>query len=142
VILLGRQRVREAAGPIAALLADPKSCPPNLASLAIVALGRIGDKSAVPAIKPYLDVSEPVGLLEENRRFEVHWGVRTNAARALAQLGDLSGVPVLVELLEADQSRLRNYAQRLLEEITSQHFGKDRQAWQRWWQQRQASDGR
>jgi hypothetical protein len=141
VILLGRQRVKEAAGPIAALLADPKSCRPDLASFAIVALGRIGDRSVIPTIKPYLKLTEPVGLLEENRRFEVQWGVRTNAARALARLGDYSGVPVLIELLGADQSRLRNYAQRLLEEISGRQYGKDRQAWQQWWQKLQAAGG-
>jgi hypothetical protein len=47
-------------------------------------------------------------------------------------LGDDSGLPVLVDLLEADQSRLRHYAQRLLEQATGQSLGKDRAAWQRW----------
>lgn len=139
VILLGRQRVKEAAKPIAKLLKDPQACKPDLASYAIAALGRIGDKAYASAIRPYLALAKPVGLLEENQRFETHWGVATNAARALAQLGDNSGVPLLVELLDADQSRLRNYAQRLLEEITGRRYGKDRQAWRRWWREQQAT---
>jgi NADPH-dependent 2,4-dienoyl-CoA reductase/sulfur reductase-like enzyme len=132
VILLGRMRVPEASGPIVDLLRDQERCAPALASFAIVALGRIGDRSAVAAIRPYLKVSKEVPLREENTRFEMHWGVRTNAARVLAELGDDSGLPVLVDLLEADQSRLRHYAQRLLEQATGQSLGKDRAAWQRW----------
>lgn len=139
VILLGRMRVPQAAAPIRQLLADPQKCPPGLASFAIVALGRIGDRSAVPAIRPYLKVAKQLNLREENLQFETQWGVRTNAARVLAQLGDRSGVPVLIELLDADQSQLRNYAARLLGEITGQSLGRDRAAWEQWYRQRASS---
>jgi NADPH-dependent 2,4-dienoyl-CoA reductase/sulfur reductase-like enzyme len=135
VILLGRMRAAAAATPIRELLADPQKCPPALASFAIVALGRIGDRAAVPAIKPYLKVAKQLTAREENLQFEASWGVRTNAARVLAQLGDLSGVPVLIELLDADQSQLRNYAARLLRDISGQSLGKDRTAWERWYRQ-------
>ena len=131
-ILLGRLRAAEAAGPIRELIQDPDKCPPSLASFAIVALGQLGDRSAIGLIRPYLRVSKPVGLREENMRSDAQWGVQTNAARVLAQLGDHSGVPVLIGLLEADQSQLRSYAQRLLEEATGQRFGKDRRAWEDW----------
>jgi HEAT repeat protein len=133
-ILLGRQRAKAAAPAIMALLENPKKCPPDLASIAIVALGRIGDPAAADAIRPYLKVAEAVKIRDENTQFEVHWGVRTNAARALAALGDRSGVPVLIELLHADQSLLRDYAQRLLEEISGRHDGKDAHAWQQWFE--------
>ena len=137
-ILLGRLHAQEAAGPIRNLLADQKKCPPQVASFAIVALGRLGDRSAVDVIRPYLDVTRQVGVREENTQFESQWGVRTTAARTLARLGDESGVPLLIELLDADQARLRDYARRSLEEIAGQNYGKDRSAWQRWWDKRQA----
>ena len=136
VILLGRMQAKEAAGPIAGLLRDPKQCPPELASFAITALAKIGDRAAVDAIKPYLDISEPAELWKENTDFELHWGIRTNAARALAKLGDDSGVPMLIGLLAADQALLRNHAQQLLEEISGCSFGKDRKAWKKWRKQR------
>lgn len=132
-ILLGRLREKAAVPLITDVLKDPDSCPPDLASFAIVALERIGDPAAVEAIKPYLKIGDSTPMDNENQAFELKWGVRTNAARALARLGDTSGVPMLIELLGANQSLTRDYAQRLLEDITGQHFGKDRQRWQAWW---------
>jgi flavin-dependent dehydrogenase len=136
VILLGRLRVQEAAEPIRKLLEDRKSCPPQVASFAIVALGRLGDVAAVDVIRPWLNATRPTDVREENTQFEAHWGVRTNAARTLARLGDDSGVPLLIELLDADQARLRDYARRLLEEIAGRSYGKDRKAWEQWWEKR------
>jgi ribulose 1,5-bisphosphate synthetase/thiazole synthase len=133
VILLGRLREKAAVPLLIELLKDPSACPPDLASFAIVALERIGDPVAIEAIKPYLKTGESAPMENENEAFEAKWGVRTNAARALSRLGDLSGVPVLLGLLDEEQSLLRDYAQRLLEETTGQHFGKDRRRWQAWW---------
>jgi len=99
---------------------SPDACPPPLASFLIVALGRIGDPRAADAVRPFLAVSAPVGVAEENRNFEIAWGVRTSAAWALAQLGDDAGIPVLSELRSADQALLRRYAQGLLEELSKQ----------------------
>ena len=90
-------------------------CPPPLASFLIVALGRIGDPKAAAAVRPFLDVSAQVGILEENRDFEIAWAVRTNAALALARMGDDSGMAALAELHNADQAMLRSYARRLLD---------------------------
>ncbi|MBL7041684.1 MAG: FAD-dependent oxidoreductase [Pirellulaceae bacterium] len=132
-ILLGRLREKAAAPLLMDVLQDPDACPPDLVSFAIVALERIGDPIAGAAIKPYLKIGESAPMDNENQAFELKWGVRTNAARALARLGDTSGVPVLIELLGANQSLARDYAQRLLKEITGQNFGKDRQRWQAWW---------
>jgi HEAT repeat protein/ribulose 1,5-bisphosphate synthetase/thiazole synthase len=114
------------------------TCPPPLTSFLIVALGRIGDPAAADAIRPYLNVSDQVGIRDENTEFEISWGIRTNAAWALAQMGDLSGVPVLIELLDAEQAEVRNYAQRLLETITGEKLGRDPRAWEKWWQERPA----
>ena len=96
-------------------------CPPPLASFLIVALGRIGDPNAVAAVRPFLGVSAVVGILEENRDFEIAWAVRINAALALARMGDDSGIAALAELHGADQALLRSYAGRLLDELAQQH---------------------
>jgi flavin-dependent dehydrogenase len=108
-------------------------CPPPLVSFIIVALGRIGDPSAAKAIKPFLSVTGQVNIDMENTDFETAWGIQTNAAWALAQLGDLSGVPALIKLLDSDQALVRNYARNLLESITQKKFGKDRKSWENWW---------
>jgi HEAT repeat protein len=109
-------------------------CPPSLASFLIVALGRIGDARATEGVRPYLAVSSPIDINEENKDFEIAWGVQTNAAWALSRMGDNSGVPVLIELLEADQALVRDYAQRLLENMTGKRLGRQRSAWEHWWQ--------
>ena len=133
VILLGRFREKAAVPLLVDVLNDPDRCPPDLASFAITALERIGDPVAVDVIKPYLKTGESAPVENENASFETMWGVRTNAARALARLGDTSGAAELIRLLDAEQALARDYAQRLLEEITDQHFGKDRRRWQAWW---------
>ena len=94
-------------------------CPTPLVSLIILALGRIAEPQAAGAIRPYLTVARRTDVRQENLDFETAWAIRTNAAWALAQMGDLSGVPVLQELREADQAMLREYASRLLNEITA-----------------------
>ena len=136
VVLLGRFQEKQAVPPMLELLADPDECPPMLASFTIVALGRIGDARAIDAVRPYLAVADPTPVADESMKFERHWANRTAAARTLAFLGDQSGVPVLIELLDADQSLLRAYAHRLLEEITGQQIDRDRKAWETWWQTR------
>lgn len=133
-ILLGRFKEQAAVPHLLTLLKDPETCPPDLASFAIAALGQIGDASAAPVIRPFLRVGGNVEeVVDENMAFERLWGVRTNAAKALAKLGDMSGVPVLIDLLENHQAQVRDYAHRLLREITGQSRGKDRTAWQALW---------
>lgn len=133
VILLGRFGDADAARAMRALLAERQACPANVAAFTIAALGRIGDRQAIGVIRPYLALRQPVTIREENREADAAWGVATTAARVLARLGDRSGVPALIGLLDADQSLLRDYALRLLEEITGQRLGKDRSRWEAWW---------
>ena len=102
-------------------------CPPPLASFLIVALGRIGDPNAAAAVRPFLGVSAEVGILEENRDFEIAWAVRINAAWALARMGDDSGIAALAELRSADQAILRSYARRMLDDLARQHENTRRQ---------------
>ncbi len=106
--------------------------PASLASFLISSLGRIGDPKAIPAIRPFLKVARPLQIKDENIDFEIAWGVRSNAALALASLGDNSGLPALVDMLDADQSLLRHYAQRLLESITGQKLGPESRPWREW----------
>ena len=139
VILLGRMEVKESVPLMVEILNEPPapdklrqmqrnaygddmfegvhSCPPPLVSFILAALGRIGDPSAIPAVKPYLQVTSQVEISRENRDFEIAWGIRTNAARALLNMGDASALPVLNELMDSNQSLVREYAQKLREEI-------------------------
>jgi hypothetical protein len=118
-----------------------------LASFVIVALERIGDPSAADAIRPYLErrevtagnetkESDAVRPQNETNDFERKYAVRINAARALARLGDRSGAPILIGMLDEDQSLVRDYAQRQLEKMTGQRLGKDQEKWTRWWRTR------
>jgi ribulose 1,5-bisphosphate synthetase/thiazole synthase len=143
-ILLGRLQERRAVPELIESIDDPRTCSPYLASFVIVALGRIGDEAAADAIRPYLRLLEHRPLTErseitkmgrdnETNSFEMLYGTPMHAARALAQLGDQSGVLVLVELLDSDLSLVRDHAERLLREITGQRCGVNRKAWRRWW---------
>ncbi len=135
-ILLGRLQERRAVPELKELIGDPRACSPYLASFVIVALGRIGDETAVDAIRPYLRLLEHRPLTErseiikmgcdnETNSFEMLYGTPMHAARSLAHLGDRSGVPVLVELLDSDLSFVRDHAERLLQEIAGQRRGAD-----------------
>jgi len=147
VILLGRLEEKRAVGELMELIEDPQTCSPYLASFVIVALGRIGDPAAAEAIRPFLRLLDHRPLEErrqvaqarrenETNSFEILYGTPTHAAWALWQLGDPSGVPVLAKLLDCELALVRDHAQRLLQEITGQRLGKDRQAWLRWWSNR------
>ncbi len=109
--------------------------PATFASFLLSSLGRIGDPKAIPFIRPFLKVARPLKIKDENIDFEIAWGVRTNAAVALASLGDHSGLPVLVELLDSDQSLVHQYARRLLESITGQKLGAESGPWREWLRQ-------
>ena len=134
-ILLGRFREKAAVPHMVDILKDHETCPFDLASFVITALGRIGDCSAVEVIQPFLHKGGvSADVVDENLAFEQKWGVRTNAAKALAELGDLSGVPFLIELLLDDQAQVRDYARKLLQQMTGETLGNDVTAWRRWWE--------
>lgn len=154
VILLGRLKEKSAVPKLIKLLEDApspetlvtsmrkgygsdmytstKECPPPLISFILVALGRIGDKSAADAIKPFLKVSMKPQISRENQDSEISWGIKTNAAVALAELGDLSGIPTLIELLGEEQALLKKYAQKQLETIAGKKLGEDPKVWNKW----------
>jgi len=153
-MLLGRMKEKRAAPYIAGILEEfTKKFPQNepvsgstlksirahmyCAAVLIKALGRIGDRKTIPAVKPYL-----------TRRFltrkrvpretmpSIKWGPTIAAAQALGRMGDLSGVPVCIEYLNDDQALVRDYAHKVLEEITGQTFGKNISAWEQWLKRR------
>jgi flavin-dependent dehydrogenase len=105
----------------------------HLATYLIQALGRIADPSAAEAIRPFLQLRRVRGKVPPETMPALKWGPAVAAARALARMGDLAGVPTLIELLADDQALLRDHAQRVLEEITGQRFGKDSARWRDWW---------
>lgn len=150
VILLGRLQEKRAVPELVELIDDPRTCSPYLASFAIVALGRIGNADAAEAIRPYLrllDHRSPeqrrqvsqLRFENETNSFEILYGTPMHAARALAQLNDLSGVPVVAELLDSELALVRDHAEQLLREITGQSLGRNRKAWLQWWSHRSRS---
>jgi hypothetical protein len=132
VILLGRFREKQAVAGLRRLIEDRENCPPDLAAYTIQALERIGDPAAVASIKPYLQPYQAKGKPWRETDTDESYAVQAAAARTLARLGDRSGLPVLVEFLGDDRALVRDYAQRLLESLTGQRFGKDRQRWLQW----------
>lgn len=78
-------------------------------------------------MRPFLRVSAEVDIREQNRDFEIAWAVRANAARALARMGDDSGMAMLAELRDSDQSLLRGYAAQLLQDLAEPGEGTKRQ---------------
>jgi ribulose 1,5-bisphosphate synthetase/thiazole synthase len=150
VILLGRFQEKRAVPELVELIDDPQKCSPYLASFVIVALGRIGNPDAAEAIRPFLrllDHRSPeerrqvrqLRFKNETNCFEILYGTPIHAARALAQLNDLSGIPVVAELLDSELALVRDHAQRLLQEITGQRLGRNREAWLQWWNSRPRS---
>lgn len=136
VILLGRFGEKQAAPGIRDLIKDRGMCPPEMASYAIPALEKIGDPSAVPFIKPYLLPCVPGKKPWPESATDESYAVQAAAARALAGMGDLSGIPVLIEFLGNDRLLVRDYAQKLLEGRTGQRFGKDQARWRAWFERR------
>jgi HEAT repeat protein len=131
-ILLGRFAEKRAVPSILKLIEKREECSPALAGYAIQALARIGDRSAIAAIKPYLQPYAPGAKPWRETNTDETYAVQAAAAHALAELGDRSGLPVLIGFLDSDRAVVRDYAQRLLEQITGRRFGKDSARWSNW----------
>lgn len=97
-------------------------------------LGEIGDKRAIPMIRPLLD--DPVTI------------VRFEAAGALATLGDWSSLTVLIGALRHEKSSIRLKAFQVLSAQVKQDFGfiynapedereKAVRRWEEWWKSAQ-----
>ena len=84
--------------------------------IAASALGRMGDKSAVPAL---------IDALNNNV---------ISAAEALGHINDKRAIPALMRALENPQRYIRRYAYEALEKMTKQNFGSDAAKWREWWE--------
>ena len=93
----------QAATPSAARVGDLRSAIASVRQSAAAALGRLGDRSAVPALAGALSDTAP--------------GVRREAAKALGSIKDARAVPVLVAALRDDDRNVRFYAAYALGEI-------------------------
>jgi beta-lactamase regulating signal transducer with metallopeptidase domain len=93
--------------------------------LAIYALTAMGSKKAVPGI---LQIAAD--------RKEKDNADREAACRALGILADLSVVPDLVHLTYHYNRDTRFWAQISLVRLTGENFGRDVDAWRRWWEKR------
>lgn len=84
----------------------------------IEALGRLGDKKAIDAIKT---------SLPRMSVYEIRYAVA-----ALLRLGDRSGIDLAISSLEGDHGRKDEFAH-LLRQYTGQEYGVDKHAWEAWW---------
>ena len=85
------------------------------------ALGTLGDVRTIPHIMPL--------LAEENE------AVQIRAAEALAHLNDYSGMEKLIAIVDSPHRLYRKESLEALQRISNEDFGRDREAWSRWWTQ-------
>lgn len=117
-----------ARGPILEVI-DEKD-PRTQANLLYV-LGYIGGADVYPVLSRYVSDSDPV--------------VRYEAAAALLNMGDWSGIPVLIEFMDSPDRRMRYKAESVLKATTKKDFGYSFNApppereravgmWKSWWE--------
>lgn len=122
---LGRLGSDAALAPIFAVLDEGRKA--TVRSTAAIALGRIGDPRAIPALRRLMDDSHAPtrmwamkGLGELRDRGSVEaltaaladgdYGVRQYAARALGEIGDQAASPALIEALGDRKQSVRELA--------------------------------
>lgn len=117
------------------VLAALETADPRTRANLLWVLGYVGGPEAHPVLVEHL--SHP------------NQAVRYEAAAGLATLGDMSGVPVLLDFLESEQKRLRYKAHEVLAASTGQDFGYVSNApsgareqalsrWRSWWRSERA----
>jgi HEAT repeat protein len=72
------------------------------------------------------------GLVEDAR---TEWVMRRAAITALGRSNSRSAVPVLLDLLDGQEERLRKAAAEALAELTGQAYGGDSRRWRAWWEE-------
>jgi hypothetical protein len=126
------------AGEVLRAIRDPRALAPLVVGLqhpktrgiSAEALGRLGVKKAAKDLGPFLTDEKP--------------DIRLRTAEAMGELGDLSGVPILIEWLEHDKDTDRLLSFTTLKRLTNQTFDydpygadADRKAaaaqWKKWW---------
>jgi hypothetical protein len=110
---------------------------PKSRGAAAYVLGEIGDKRAIPEIRPLLDDSNEL--------------VRFEGAAALATLGDWRALETLIQGLRHDQEKIRYISFRVLATQVKQDFGyvynapdEERERavrrWEEWWETTKAEN--
>jgi len=95
---------------------------------AINSLAALRSTNALPLLrKMALDPGDKILRAEISNR------ARWMAIRALGIIGDVGAVPKLIHLLYHNNPNVRWWAQISLVRLTDQNFGKDWQAWGKWW---------
>ncbi|GEM_PF-2571534 len=105
---------------------------PDTRGISAEALGNLGMDKAARHLAPHLEDERPI--------------VRLRVAEALADLGDLSGVPILIDWLEHPDDSVRLLAVTTLRRLTGKKFDfdpygaeSDRKEvigmWRKWWRQ-------
>ncbi|MFO8241225.1 MAG: HEAT repeat domain-containing protein [Dissulfuribacterales bacterium] len=120
--ILGNTRDSRALEPLISTLNDEDV---EVRRTVTTALGKMKDQRA---IEPLM-----AALMDEDRI------VRINAALALEKMGT-SAVEPLIEALKSENRNVRVGAAKVLERITYQSFGKNYEAWSRWWQEKKKRD--
>jgi HEAT repeat protein len=125
----------------------------------IEALGDLKDPSALDQIGPLLkdtewevrrEAADTLGMIESARSAALlapalqdsNDYVRRTAASSFAKLKYPQSVEVLMAAVEDKDSIVRNHSAEGLEKLTGQKLGKDRAAWQKWWQANKAGFGK
>lgn len=100
------------------------------------ALGERGKQSvpAVPFLLTMLDDIEDYRVEINTAGFHIigRSDPSMHVATALEEINDTQAIGPLMDLLE--NPRTSGKAQRILEKLTGQKFGKDKTKWQEWWQ--------
>jgi HEAT repeat protein len=118
---------------------------------AALALGKIGDRRATPALLRVLSEQE----VEPEAQTQVMWAIGTLgdvaalpvlegvlqgnddrlvylAAEAMGRIGRIESADALVSLLDAKEHDTREMAVWALEKVSGQRLGQDPQAWRSW----------
>ncbi len=98
--------------------------PPECKVRALKGLGRMRAEAAVPAVVAALGDDD--------------WRVRVEAVEVLRLLHRRSSIPILIELLQTAQGRLKDDVGAALRSLTAQKLFADHATWQRFWSERQA----
>lgn len=96
--------------------------PPSLRTAAAETLGKLKDTRSVSGLTEALYGDDPV--------------LRRKALGALAAIGDVSCVPVLIDRLEVSSPKERRDVVRALQRLTRQAFGDNPAQWRLWWRGR------
>ena len=111
---------------LAQWMADAEHADLDTCCAAIGSLGNVAAKEAVPlTLRIVQSPLKGKGNLP-----------RWLAVRALGRMGELSAVPVLIELLDHRNKDTRLYARVALAEITGVYYESDKDKWRDWWMQK------